>query len=432
MRVRTVPPSIAGKITTALFSLIAAGLLLISCTAKEPVVLEYVENDSLKSADFAGAVTEINTLFMKQNPGITINMQSYKDEEIPGNLELMAASNSFPDVLKYWSTAEFMTPYLARGDFLELDLEKYKSNDYIVGALESNIYNGKLYGIPDTCDFIVMFYNKRLLDQAGVQPPATFEDLFKAADALNAQGIIPVVTGLSDGWGTMLLMDALIGRFDSDFRAIGDVATGKIAYADSSYLKAAELFDQMIKRGVFPRNVLAINYQSSAELFRHQKAAMTITGSWGMSLAHDTRYSAELRDNLRAMKIPAVTSGRGSVNNTAAWFGGNHVVYAKTKHKKEALLFLDFISKNRSRIVWQGRNTVISQYVSPTPDDHPMVVDLLSIIRDSKVTSGNSLIGRLPLEFRDKYGFLLAQLASQAITPKELAARTDALLKEVR
>jgi raffinose/stachyose/melibiose transport system substrate-binding protein len=413
--------------------LFLALLLFFSCGGeKQTVVLDYIENDSLKNADFAGAVDEISAEFMKQNPGIAIKRQSYPDAEIANRLKLLKASNNFPDVIKYWSTPEYLDEYVARGDFLELDIDQYRGNGYIAGALESNMRDGKLFGVPDTCDIYVIYYNQGIFERSGVPLPATFDDLFRAADAFKAKGIIPAVTSINDGWAVTMLLDAIVGRIDKDFQTLADVRSGAVAYPASSYARAAALLDRLVKKGFFPGNVLAIDYFGARDLFGNQKAAMYLMGSWELGLARDERFTPEFRKNLRAMKLPAVVPGQGSADNTVGWFGGNHVISSKTTHKKAALQFLDFISRNRARILWASEQTIPAQYVKPQPGDHPVAVDLLRIVADTKKLSGSALVGRAGLDFRAKYSDLCVRLVAQTISPEDFSVRTEALLKEVR
>lgn len=408
-------------------------LPLLSCgVAEQNVELSYLENDSMKNQGFAQGVAEILQEFSRQNPRISVKMQSYPDMEILKRLEILAASNHFPDVLKFFSLPVFMDQYVARGDFLELDMERYKGNGYVVGSLESNRYGGKLYGIPDTADLWIIYYNRRLFDQAGQGVPGTFDDLLHAADAFNAKGIIPAVMNFKDGLGAVFLLDALIGRIDPDFTAIENAFSGKVAVPNSSYVEAARIVAGLVQRGVFPKNILNIDSTGARDLFCNQKAAMFVSGSWDMGIAFDQRFPPEFRDNVRAMKIPAVAGGKGSTDNLLAWFGGNHVVSAKTRHGKEALLFLDFISQNRARILWKNRATMPAQYMKAETGDHPLVAGLLGIVADARLVSGLPMGGRGGEAFGDAFRDLCVKLLAGSLGPVEYCVQLEASLKGVR
>lgn len=92
---------------------------------------------------------------------------------------------------------------LTEGDFAEAGLE-FAKND-----------QGVLPSLPFSVDYWIVYWNKELFEQKGLQYPATFEDMAKAAEALTdkdagtfgfvARGIknanVPVWTSLMLGYG---------------------------------------------------------------------------------------------------------------------------------------------------------------------------------------------------------------------------------------
>src|SRR5699024_8870761 len=49
------------------------------------------------------------------------------------------------------------------------------------------MYEGTLYGIAPTVNTIALFYNVAMLEDAGVRPPSTWEELHSAAEALTTE-----------------------------------------------------------------------------------------------------------------------------------------------------------------------------------------------------------------------------------------------------
>ncbi|ALS29926.1 ABC transporter substrate-binding protein [Paenibacillus sp. 32O-W] len=62
-----------------------------------------------------------------------------------------------------------LTPYIERD---QVDL-----NDFSQGMLQAYAYNGKQYGLPLIVSTSVFIYNKTLLDELGVEPPQTWDDI---------------------------------------------------------------------------------------------------------------------------------------------------------------------------------------------------------------------------------------------------------------
>src|SRR5262249_20517075 len=61
--------------------------------------------------------------------------------------------------------------------------------------------DGHLYGVPQLIERDnTMFYNRKILQQAGVAPPETIADWFVAAAALKAGGATPLAVSALGGW----------------------------------------------------------------------------------------------------------------------------------------------------------------------------------------------------------------------------------------
>jgi len=97
-----------------------------------------------------------------------------------------ASGSGIPDVV-VWD--RFSTSlYANKGALMPLDdLIKQTGVDtsqYYQEALKELSAGGKTYGLPLTVDVRVIFYNKKLLTDAGLQPPTTWDQLEQAAVAL--------------------------------------------------------------------------------------------------------------------------------------------------------------------------------------------------------------------------------------------------------
>ena len=75
--------------------------------------------------------------------------------------------------------------------WMKLDVTAFSSD-----ALEVETINGSLYGAPGAyAQYLTVFYNKDLFEQAGVTVPATYDEFLKACDTLKAKGITPIAMG---------------------------------------------------------------------------------------------------------------------------------------------------------------------------------------------------------------------------------------------
>ncbi|HUI70792.1 MAG TPA: extracellular solute-binding protein, partial [Spirochaetia bacterium] len=146
----------------------------------------WAQNVTLKMADphpdrtngWGAVIEQINAEFKAANPGVDIVTESYPDQPFQQKIKIYATARQLPDVFKYWSFSTLLKPLVDGGFVTELNKADFAQYGYVPGSLESNVWNGKLYGIPVSADFWVIYYNKKLFKDAGITAvPTTIEDL---------------------------------------------------------------------------------------------------------------------------------------------------------------------------------------------------------------------------------------------------------------
>ncbi|HEX7056426.1 MAG TPA: extracellular solute-binding protein, partial [Bacilli bacterium] len=97
-----------------------------------------------------------------------------------------ATSGGSPDILFWdrWRTALYAPKHVLHPIDELMQRDGINAADYYEQSLKELSYNGKLYGLPLTVDARALFYNKKLLDQAGVKPPTSWDELEAAAKKL--------------------------------------------------------------------------------------------------------------------------------------------------------------------------------------------------------------------------------------------------------
>ena len=95
-----------------------------------------------------------------------------------------------------------MRDYFNRGSLKPLDFAKDTvSQNYSQDWQNIGTIDGKLYGVMfKGANKSTVWYSKEAFDDAGVEPPKTFDEFTKAAATIQASGIPPFALGGSDGW----------------------------------------------------------------------------------------------------------------------------------------------------------------------------------------------------------------------------------------
>jgi raffinose/stachyose/melibiose transport system substrate-binding protein len=374
-----------------------------------------------------GAVVEqINAEFRAANPGVEIVTESYQDQPYQQKIKIYATAKQLPDVFKFWSFSSLLKP-LVDGGFIEpLNRSDFEKLDYMTGALDSNVYAGKLYGIPVSADLWVIYYNKKLFKAAGIdKPPGTIDELLALVPKFKAQGVVPMVTDGKDAWPLCITFDQLAWRISGDATLTSKALARKARFTDPVFVQAAKELVRMIKAGLFQEDLMVTDYGAARNLFGQGRAAMYLMGSWELGLGADKTFSDDFRANVDAFKFPLVTGGKGRIDDLFAWFGGNYVVSAASKNKALGVAYLKFYAKRFPVLAWEKQADLPAQKVDARPSDTQVAKTFLRIIADAKATSGTASLDLSTPRFKDDIENAMRELASGLISAEEFTKKVD-------
>ncbi|MDR3080603.1 MAG: sugar ABC transporter substrate-binding protein [Streptomyces sp.] len=83
------------------------------------------------------------------------------------------------------------------------DLFEGVKDDFNQAVLAPKTYDGKIWGIPQVVDMQMLYYRKSLLEDAGVQPPGTLDELVDAAQKLSGKKVKGLFLGNDAGAGVL-------------------------------------------------------------------------------------------------------------------------------------------------------------------------------------------------------------------------------------
>ncbi|WLR61340.1 ABC transporter substrate-binding protein [Guptibacillus hwajinpoensis] len=152
------------------------------------------------------------------------------------------------------------------GDKFPEDLIDLVSKDGDIYSVPVNIHRGN-----------VLWYNTSVFEENGVEPPATFDEFFAAADQLQEAGVTPLALGDKEPWtATHLFETALLGTLGAD--DYKKLFTGEMSFSDPKVKEAAENFKKMIS--YVNEDHSSRNWQDASQLVADGEAAMNVMGDW--------------------------------------------------------------------------------------------------------------------------------------------------------
>jgi sorbitol/mannitol transport system substrate-binding protein len=162
------------------------------------------------------------SVFEKQNPGITVKFATYTEGDLRAAIEKNVAthSNAFNVIM----IGPYEAPLFAKNGWLTNMSKQYIASDPGYDAADllppiakSLSYKGDLYAVPFYGESSMMFYNKTLFQQAGLTMPhnPTWSQIEGFAAKLNQPGKVSGIClrGLA-GWGdNMAALDTVVNTF---------------------------------------------------------------------------------------------------------------------------------------------------------------------------------------------------------------------------
>ncbi len=123
--------------------------------------------------------------FQKDNPDITIQLETIAWTDLVTKVNTLVAADTPPDILNIDSFVSFAADNLLMP--VDEALPKEVVDDLNPKMKENATYEGKAYGIPFIASARALFYNKAILKDAGVQPPKTWAELTTAAKTIKSK-----------------------------------------------------------------------------------------------------------------------------------------------------------------------------------------------------------------------------------------------------
>jgi len=242
-------------------------------------VLYYIDMSEPNSAN---EIEMIWDKFSEENPDINVIREDLFNEPFHQKTEAYVASGNVPDVVYMWPSGRstsLQTTHSVKDlmPFLEKD---GLVDDYAPAALAKQAA-GYLAELPNgITSSHMMFANKKVLEENGLEMPETMDDLIAMVPVLKAKGIGVIGMDNMDSWVMQsCLFSAVVGRMGgADW--FDKLDAGEIDFEDDWFVDSLRVIDELYSEGVINRNTLNSAYGSGRGNFALGKAAFFIDGDW--------------------------------------------------------------------------------------------------------------------------------------------------------
>ncbi|WP_027088119.1 extracellular solute-binding protein [Cohnella panacarvi] len=258
-------------------------------------------------------------------PGLKFELDGVEDAanrftKLPAE---MAAGNQ-PKIFDLFGGNADALKYAKAGRLLDLTpiLDELGIKDKFLNVFGQFTLDGKIYGLPIGGSVEGVFYNTELFSQNGLNPPTTWDDLIKAADALKGKGITPFAMGSQAAWVPNMLVNTIIGRYTNGFP--NGIVTGEVKWNQPEVVAAYDLYSDWVGKGYFTKGELGKSYDDMLNDFAAGKAGMMFDGSWRSSAFKEGAVAASMAGKVGFVALPALPNAAGDQTSLNANYSNGY------------------------------------------------------------------------------------------------------------
>jgi sn-glycerol 3-phosphate transport system substrate-binding protein len=288
--------------------------------------------------------------FMKANPGIKVNpiyAGTYQETIVKA---LTAHKSGTPPVTSVLLSTDMFTlidedAIVPIDNFIKTDDDKAWLNGFYKAFMMNSQTNGKTWGVPFQRSTVVMYYNKELFKEAGLdpnRPPETWADLKAAATKLTKKDASGKVTQ----WGVQIpssgfpywLFQTLTTTNDA---LLANEAGTQVKFDDPKVIEALQYWVDLGKSGVHPPGV--VEWGTTPKDFFEKKTAIMYTTTGNL-----TNVKNNAKFDFGVAMIP------GNKRKGSPTGGGNFYIFKKASpaQQEAAFKFIKWITHPERAAEW--------------------------------------------------------------------------------
>ena len=306
--------------------------------AQEGTVLKiwhYESPDGAMGAAWQAAMDK----FQELHPEVTIEFESRGFEEIRQTAPMILNSDEVPDVMEYNkgnATSGFLSQNGLLTDLTDVAIEYGWDQILSPGLQTTSRYengimgSGQWYGVTNYGEYVMVYYNKDMFAEHGVEVPTTFEEWEAAMQTFVDAGITPLSVGATEYPAQHIFYQLVLSKADRAWVDAFELYQGDVDFHDEAFTYAAEKIVDWVERGFISEDATGIAAEDMGVAFTNGEYPMMVSGSWWYG-----RFMNEIQNfEWGTFLWPG--------NELHAGSGGNlWVVPANAKNKELAYDFID-------------------------------------------------------------------------------------------
>ena len=342
-------------------------------------IWHYEEETTAQAKAWARAIE-----IFEEETGVKVEFEKKAFEQIRQNASQILNSDDAPDVMEYNKGNATAGLLASQGLLTNLNdyVDEYGWDDIITGSLSDTgkydergvMGSGDWYGITNYGEDCLVYYNKAMFDQYGIEIPTTLEELEAAMQTFADNGIVALSEGIAEYPMQHLWWQLVLSKADDDFIRAYQMYDGKVDWSSEPLTYATETIKDWTDKGYISKDSTALKAEDAGTNFMNGTNPIFFSGSWW-----DARFKEEAADlDVTYTKFPDSKKIVGSSGNV--W-----VIPENSAKKDLAARFIDItLSDEVQNLMAQQGGLAIAADTSTVsdPDIQAFVAQFDEAVKD--------------------------------------------------